>query len=57
MMSTTYADAFRQARSNAKDFPITRNEDGREWIEVKGKKFPKDWLIRHAARMKANGEI
>lgn len=35
----------------------TKDADGREWIEVNGRKFPQDWLIRHAARMKANGEI
>ena len=53
----TYGDAFREARKCAKSFPVTKDKDGREWIEVNGKKFPKDWLIRHAARMKANGEI
>ena len=57
MLSMTYGGAFREARKNAKSFPTTKDADGREWIEVNGRKFPKDWLIRHAARMKANGEI
>ena len=57
MLSMKYGDAFREARKNAKSFPTTKDADGREWIEVNGRKFPKDWLIRHAARMKANGEI
>lgn len=52
-----YGDAFREARKNAKSFPVVKDKDGREWIEVNGRKLPKDWLIRHAARMKANGEI
>ena len=52
-----YGDAFREARRRVKSLPTMRDSHGREWIEVKGKKFPKDWLVRHIARMKANGEF
>lgn len=53
----TQEEAIKIATENAKNFPTGKDEFGREWIEVEGKKYPKDWFIRHAARMKAGGEI
>ena len=42
---------------NAKTFPVTKDKDGREWIEVEGRKYPKGWLLRHAARMSRGGVL
>ena len=50
------SDEMRNALIEALD-ELTGEQVRREWIEVNGRKFPKDWLLRHAARMKANGEI
>jgi len=53
----TYEEALEEAKRNAESFPSGRDETGREWIEVEGKRYPKDWFIRTAARMKSQGEV
>ena len=53
----SYEDAIKKAEENAKFFPCGKEEGGREWIEVEGKRYPKDWFIQHAARMMAGGEL
>ena len=53
----TYTEALREARRNVKNFTCGKDESGREWVEVNGKRFSKDWFIKTCARMKANGEV
>lgn len=53
----TLEDAIDEAKRNAQRFPSGKDASGREWIEIKGQKYPKDWFIHHAARMMAGGEL
>ena len=53
----TYEEALAEARRNAERFPSGTDESGMTWIEVEGRKYPKEWFIKHCARMKASGEI
>lgn len=56
-IAMSYEEAIKKAEENAKFFPCGKEEGGREWIEVEGKRYPKDWFIQHAARMMAGGEL
>ena len=53
----TYEEALEKAKENAKRFPCGLDADGREWIEVEGRKYPKRWFLEHCARMMASGEL
>ena len=53
----TFEEALAEAEANARQFKSWTDDSGRTWIEVKGHRYPRDWFIRTAARMKANGEI
>lgn len=52
-----YEEALEVAKRNAESFPSGKDETGREWIDVDGRKYPKDWFLEHSARMKSNGEV
>lgn len=57
MFVVTYEEALKEARKKAKRFPTFKDAEGVEWIEIEGKRYPKEWFIRHAARMKVGGEL
>jgi len=51
-----YDDALDIAKENIEKFPqFERN--GRVFVRIGDKEFPKDWLVKNAALMKTRGEI
>ena len=55
--SITYEEALAEARRKAEHFPSGTDADGRTWIEVEGRKYPKEWFIKHCARLRVEGYV
>jgi len=53
----SFEEALADARQRAEKFPSGVDEQGVTWIEVEGKKYPKEWFIRHCARLKLDKVI
>lgn len=51
-----YDDALDEAKRKIEIFPQFVR-DGRVWVTVEGRNYPKDWFVRNAALMKVRGEV
>jgi len=52
----SYDEAYDEAKRNVENFPQFE-QDGRVWVTVEGRNYPKDWFIKTCAFMRTRGEV